>query len=137
MRVDCALLADAATVREGLLHILGGGVSRANRPEFPAPMFMSLGVRILVHPTEINDPHLVRILVLDADGQQLAESTLGFDPPPQEARDAFLPGEEWSLPIAVNLSGVMLPRAGSYSVEVLVDGHHQASVGFLAQPNPT
>ena len=100
-------------------------------------MLMSLGVRILVHPTETHDPHAVRIVVLDADGHQLAESTFGFEPPSPELRAGFLPGEEWSLPVAVNLTGVMLPHEGSYSVEVLVDGHHQASVGFLAQPNPT
>lgn len=28
MRVDCALLCDAASVREGLLNILGGGITR-------------------------------------------------------------------------------------------------------------
>jgi len=136
VRVDCALLADAVTVREGLLHILGGGVTRANRPAFPAPMLLSLGLRIMVHPTEIDNPHVVRILVLQEDGQQVAETTMGINPPPPEARAAFQPGEEWSLPLALNLSPVALPAAGAYSVEVLIDGNHHASVPFLSLKQP-
>jgi hypothetical protein len=136
VRVDCALLADAATVREGLLHILGGGLSYANRTEFPAPMLMCVGLRILVHPTEIESVHVVRVIVLDADGHQIDEATMGFNPPPEEVRAAAVPGEEWSLPLALNLYGVQLPHAGGYSVEVLIDNNHHASLGFRAQTPP-
>jgi hypothetical protein len=129
MRIDCALLCDAATVREGLLHILGGGITRANRPEFPAPLMMVLAMRIMVHPTEAATEHQCRVLLLNADGEQGAEIGIGFavaDP------TALTAGEEASLPIPINLANVTLQAEGLYSFEILIDGIHQASVPFRA-----
>jgi len=129
MRIDCALLCDAVTVREGLLHILGGGVTRANRPQFPSPLTMMLALRIMVHPTEAASEHECRVLLLSVDGEEVAAIAIGFgvtDP------SALTPGEEASLPIPINVSNLPLPAAGPYSFEILIDGIHQASVPFLA-----
>ena len=130
MRVDCALLCDAVTVREGLLHILGGGVTRINRPEYPAPMGLALALLIDVHPTEIDRPHVAQVLVLGADGQRLFEMQLqfGLEAPPPD----MPPGEHFPLPLPVPLHTVPIPSEGAYSVEVLIDGNHQKAVSFHA-----
>jgi len=130
MRIDCALLCDAATVREGLLHILGGGITRANRPAYPAPLGMMLALRIMIHPTEVDRPHQLRIQLQDADGGQIAamDAQINVGDPAMIA-----PGEEASLPLPLGLPPqVALPDAGRYSFEILIDGTHQASVPFTA-----
>jgi hypothetical protein len=130
VRVDCALLCDAVTTRENLLYILGGGLARAARPEFPAALGMQLAVRIMVHPTELPAAHQVTVLVLAEDGQQVAQVGLNLAPPAPERVPTLGLGEEVALPLALNLAQVGLPRAGDYSVEILIDGIHQRSVPF-------
>ncbi len=61
MRIDCALLCDAATVREGLLHVLGGGIAHAVRPSFPAPAAMSLAVHVWVTQDEATGDHVLAV----------------------------------------------------------------------------
>lgn len=130
MQIDCALLCDAATVREGLLHVLGGGVTRAGRPEYPSSLDLTLALRILVHPTEADRPHNLEVRLQGADGQEITQIGVQFG-----VRDQgdLAPGESVSLPLPLKLpQDVVLPEPGSYSFEVLIDGNHQTSVGFIA-----
>jgi hypothetical protein len=130
MRIDCVLLCDAATVREGLLHILGGGVTRVHRPEYPAPLGAALAIRIMIHPTEAATDHQLQALLLAEDGEHVAEIGIGFgvsDP------THLVVGEEASLPISLTVGGIGLPHPGAFSFELLIDGIHQASVPFRAE----
>ena len=130
MRIDCALLCDAATVREGLLHLLGGGVTRAGRSEFPSPLNLTLALRILVHPTEADREHQLDVQLLAADGEQVAQIGLTFG---VQEPGALAPGEHVSLPLPLPLpEAVLLPHPGPYSFEILIDGIHQATVPFIA-----
>jgi hypothetical protein len=131
VRIDCALLCDAVTVREGLLHMLGGGVTRVHRRGYPAALSpLSLAVRILVHPTEIDRTHQLEVRLQDADGKEVAKVDVQFgvaDPGSVE------PGEELSVPLPLTMpSQIALPHAGRYSFEFLIDGIHQLSVPFSA-----
>ncbi len=130
MRIDCALLCDAATVREGLLHVLGGGITRAGRPEYPAPIGLTLALRILIHPTEAGESHHLDVRLQGADGQKIAAIQVEFganDPTGLE------PGEHASLAIPLPLpEQIALPHPGRYSFELLIDGIHQVSVPFTA-----
>lgn len=131
MRVDTALLCDAATVRDGLLHILGGGISQVERAEFPAELGVTLALRIMVHQTEAEDVHEVRIIVQGQDGEQVTEvrAQAQLGPPPEglEASDEGAILLPWDFP-----GRPKLPHPGRYSMEVLIDGHHEASVPFKA-----
>ena len=130
MRIDCALLSDAATVREGLLHILGGGVTRVGRPEYPAPVGLTLALRILVHPTETNRPHVLEISLQGEDGQRITALSIEFA---MDQPVALAPGEQHSLAIPIPIpDAVQLPIAGRYSFELLIDGIHQATIPFTA-----
>ncbi len=130
MEIDSALLCDAATVREGLLHILGGGITRIARPEYPAYVGMTLALRILVHPTEADRQHQLEVQLLSADGARIVgfQAQFGINDP-----SVLMPGEQISVPLPITPPPqIQLPAAGTYSFEVLVDGVHQASVPFMA-----
>src|SRR6185369_17203940 len=45
MHID-AFICDAVTVREGLLQVLGAGITFLNRKEFPAPVLMSIAATL-------------------------------------------------------------------------------------------
>lgn len=134
MRVDCALLCDAATVREGLLHILGGGVTLAFRPTYPAPTDVTLALRVMVHPTETSRGHSVSVQLVDSDGGSIAGMDLGFG----VANPATLvAGEEASLALCLRFPPtVTLPKADTYSYEVLIDGNHHASLTLKVVDRP-
>jgi len=129
MRIDCALLCDSVTIREGLLHILGGGITRANREKFPAPLNLALALRIMVHPTEADRTHDLSVLLLDQDGERIAEFGIRFG---INEPSVLEPSEEASLPLALSLHSVPLPHEGPYSFELLIDGIRQGAVSFRA-----
>lgn len=132
MKVDSALLCDAATVREGLLHILGGGITRAGRAQYPAPIGLTLALRILLHPTEADRPHTLEAKLQAEDGEFIGGFEVEFR---SEAEPSDLePGELLSLPLPLDPPpDALLPGPGLYSFEVLIDGIHQVSVPFRAE----
>ncbi len=131
MRVDCALICDAVTVREGLLHILGGGITRIHRPAYPAAFGACLALRIMVHPSEASREHELTVTLVDEDGGQVAQVLAKFQAPAQLGGD-LRPGEELALPVPLQLLPIGLPHEGPYSFDLLIDGVHQISLPFIA-----
>lgn len=118
MRVTAALLCDHATVREGLLHVLGGCITRLWREQLPAGMGVALALVIEVTQEETAVPHEIQIWVRDRDGKQVAEVMGGFEltPGPRTER-----GENLLTPIAIPLQGVGLEQYGKHVVSLAVD----------------
>jgi hypothetical protein len=129
-RVASALLCDAATVREGLLHILGGGITRLHRAEFPAPMQVTLVVQVVLTPVESQFAHDVVARIQTEDGDVVVQANGHLEA--GEPNPLLEPGESVILPIVINLAGVEVPRAGGYSIELAVDDVHQTSLTFRA-----
>lgn len=127
MRIECALLCDAATVREELLHVLGGGVSRLHRAEFPAAMAVQLAIMLRVHPTEIDRAHAIKVIAQDADGGRVAELEAQFQ---VNRPEGLQPGQQIAVPFVLPLEHVGIPHQGYYSLEVLLDDVHAMSLPF-------
>jgi hypothetical protein len=124
MDITSALICNYAEVREGLLFIAGGGVTRLVRPEYPATL--GICVAVVMEGTEgevAGIPHDIQLLVRDGDGQPVAEVKGGF-----QAGDNLRlePAEMVQLPIAFNLTGVVVPAPGAYDIDVAIDGGHLA-----------
>lgn len=130
MRIDVALLCDAANTRDGLLYILGGGVTRIRRPAYPAPMGLDLALRISGHQSESGTRHTLNVIVQDIDGRRHADVNATFA---TQSGSDMRPGEDITVPLPLDLRAVALPAAGEYSVEILIDDNHQASIPLLAQ----
>ncbi len=121
VRTDCALLCDAATVRDGLLHVLGGGVGRVRRSQYPSRMENDLALRFALAPDEAHGVHRLEIRVVDSAGTTTSSLTGDFttglpDDQPVES-EVFL-----NLPLS--LRQVVVPAPGRYGIEILVDGEH-------------
>jgi len=112
------MLCDAVTVRDGLLHILGGGVGRVTRFGFPAPLDNDMALRLVLSPEEVRSQHRIEIRILTSEGAVASTVTGDFaagttDGPPV--------GVDVSLNIPVSLRQVVLPGPDRYEVEVVVD----------------
>ncbi|HVV36791.1 MAG TPA: hypothetical protein VHC63_09340 [Acidimicrobiales bacterium] len=129
-RVASALLCDAATVREGLLHILGGGITRLHRAEFPAPMQVTLVAQVVLTPTEIQFAHDVTAVIQTEDGDVVVQANGHLEA--GQPNPLLEPGESVILPLVINLHNVVVPAPGGYSIEISVDEVHQTSLTFRA-----
>lgn len=128
MHVD-ALLCDAATIREGLLHVLGAGVTRIHRPNFPAPLDLRLAIMLTLQRSEASERHRLKVILQDQDGQVGAQLDGEFG---VTMKPGTKPGEALAIPMVLDLGGVLIPKAGVYSFELLVDSQQMRALPFTA-----
>jgi hypothetical protein len=133
MRLDWALLAEAAQLREGLAFVLGGGIDTVAATQMPARLDAAIVVRLLLHRSETDSPHVIEVRVVDEDGGQLAAMHGHFRATPTPSHP-----KGWDVPLMAvfGLHGLNLPRNGLYSVEVLADGVHQRTLNFQLVATP-
>ncbi|MBQ1105898.1 hypothetical protein [Streptomyces sp. 404i] len=131
MKLSMAALCDRATVREGLLHVLGAGVTVVAMP-LPAPLDVDLA--ILLSPAdyaELEGSHKLTVTVAEVvGGRKLGEIQAGwFGPgaPPEEE----LPYP--SLPVSVPLRGLPIQSYGRHHVVIEVDGTRVETIEFLVR----
>lgn len=133
MRINTALLCEAATVREGLLHILGGGVSRVSLPHFPGPVAASLALQVGVHASEAALPHVVRVALCDESGSEVARTETAF----QVTGGQLGAGEDYEVHLAAPFYGIELPHPGRYELRIFVDQAYMTSLFFSASQAPS
>ena len=124
MRVTM-LLADFAQVSDGKLTVVGGGWSLTG----PEPVPFGIAILIRVPWDQANQRHVMRLELLDADGQPVEMETeegqqqvVFFDDVPFEVgRPAGLkPGTPLDFPVAVNSAPLPL-EPGRYEWRLTID----------------
>jgi hypothetical protein len=129
VRIDCGLLCDAVTVRDGLMHILGGGVGRVRRIQYPSVLENDLALRLAMGPNEIDGVHKLEIRVIDSAGTMTSslsgEFTMGGSHDQPADAEAF-------LNIPVSMRQVVIPAAGLFGIEIVVDGEHRSRLPLHA-----
>lgn len=138
MRYAVATLCDFAQVRENLLFVSGGGITRATRVRFPADLELMLALSIEVSDIELSEPLELRVRVESADGEELAQ-ILGVV---QGKLSGLDPGETQELALPLDLRRVILPVEGRYMIRVNAPGWDLGEVclsfkAVLAQPDST
>lgn len=124
-RIGAAFLADAVTVREGLMHVLGGGVTAIYRPSFPASLDVSLGV-LLYARGESGTRGTYEIDGFLED-QELESDTKLF-----EVAGSWEPGldGEHSISIAVPLGQIGVTHPGAFNLRVVLNEGEATRIPF-------
>lgn len=128
MKVATALLCDFAQVRENLLFMASGGVTRLWRHEFPATMNVDLALAFELYGHERETPHELRVEIMSADsvvGGLHAAFQIGSESP-------WAVGESALVPLVIDMHDVPIPDEGAYRVDVYVDETHQTELSFRA-----
>ena len=129
MEVTTALLCDSAQIREGLLFVMAGGITRIRRTSYPANFAAAVAVVLELDSIEAQRSHEFELVVVGEDGEELArvaaQIQLG------EAQVHF--GENIQVPLAVDLHGAVLPSAGAYELRLYIDGNHRRTLQFWAE----
>lgn len=126
MLLRSCLLCDFAQVRNGLLYVVGGGITRLWRDEFPAPMGASLAIVFELHQQEVGRPHELAVQVMGPDGENVASVVAGFN---AAALELEL-GEGLVVPVSLDLRDAGLTKHGGHVVNVAVDGTHLGESRF-------
>ena len=130
------MLADGAQVAEGKTFILGGGVTVLWRNQYPAPLGCVLVAQLTYHRTEADSDHTFKVQIIDADGNPVLPELHGEmhvgGPAPGVPANVPL-----GVPVVIGFPPLpVLQRAGSYSIEVVLDGRHVKSLPFAVAHPP-
>jgi hypothetical protein len=127
MKLTVATLCDAATVRDGLLHILGAGVSQTTMAELPAVASLTLAAIIQADITELRAEHRLSFTCKRPSGNVdfLAVLTL----PPQPPGEMPVPV---LIPVALPLNRYVIDVPGRYEVMLTIDDLEPTVVPFVA-----
>jgi hypothetical protein len=129
VEVTTALLCDHVQVREGLLFVLAGGITRLRRAAYPSYLGAGLAVVLELDRIEAELRHEFQLVVVGEDGDEAARIAAEI-----QVGDARVhAGENVQVPLAVDLHGVALARPGAYELRVYVDGQHQRTLQFWAE----
>ncbi|MFE6408509.1 DUF6941 family protein [Streptomyces sp. NPDC057837] len=127
MKLNMAALCDRATIREGLLHVLGAGVTRTSLA-LPGPVDLDLAILIRAETwTELAGRHSLVVTLSHENGTRLGQIEMGWETS-TVPEDEPLP----QLPIVVPLRQILLAEEGEHHVRVEIDGVEVCDVHFQA-----
>ena len=130
-----ALLCDFAQVRERVLFVASGGISRVYCPAMPAPIGVMLAVMAQVDADEMDRVHSVLVSITHPEtATQIVRIDGGFQVGPGADVE---PGESILVPFVADIRNVGIASYGAYDVKVAVDGGVPTLLTFWARPPPT
>jgi hypothetical protein len=133
MDVTTAMLADFAQVREGLLFVASGGVTRCYRDQLPAPLNVYLATVLELDRIEAEKMHELHVVVVDEDGQQLAEIAGEI----QLGSTQMMINENLNVPIVFDLRNVPVERYGSIEIRLYIAREHRRTLPIWVLQSPT
>jgi hypothetical protein len=138
VEITTAILCDFAQVREGLLFISSGGISRVFHPPdqpFPRPLGFSLALTIEIGPDELKKAHEVRVIVKqNATTIKMGQAVGAFQTSPAINMES---GESLTAPIVIPLGLISVAGYGAYDVHIsLDDGASRILTFYVKRPPP-
>jgi hypothetical protein len=124
MDVDFALLADGVAQRpDGKIDIFGAAIDNIFASQVPAmhPQ-LSLVLRFLVSRHEAESPHQIDVILMGADGAELARAHGDTSSPPAEQLDAVPAGRRIAIQAVLVFANVVFPAYGLYHFAIHWDG---------------
>jgi hypothetical protein len=145
------LLCDFAEVSGGKLFVSGAGLAllASATPAQPYRVNISLAILGLINLGDTDAQHKMTIELVHVGGRNETRVPLadelpeGSDPADRGMFIAYfvaprspqmLPGDEWSMPMAIPMFGLGLPELGPYYFSVRVDGREMDRASFRLMP---
>ena len=119
LALTTVLLCDHAQVREGLLFVHSGGVSRVVPATYPASIRVHLALVVHLPASDVAESHTIDLRFKYPDSAELiatAQIALKLN----EIQGAY-PGEGINVPQVVDLAFIPFPRPGQVDVQVIVN----------------
>ena len=136
VKIAAAIVCDYTQVREGLLTVVSGGITRLWRDQVPGPFGIELAVLVEVPPEERSDPHELHVTVTGPNGEELAKLGGGFQLTnvPAGTYDADEPA---FMPLPLDLRTVNAIAYGWHSIKIRIDDGEAVERRVKMAPRPT
>jgi hypothetical protein len=131
MEIDAMLCNHAEASSDGRLYITGAGIVMSFvPPQGPFAVNLALGATIRIPYTATNQPHKLEVVISHEDGDLVqgvgpdgSSGDLRIQMDFNVGRPPGLPaGGSQSIPVAVNMAGLVVPKLGGYSFVMSIDG---------------
>ena len=119
-RLDALVLCDFAQIREGLLFVQSGGLTRLVATTLPAAFGCHVAAMVYMPPNEVVEAHHMVMKVKSADTATLV-ATINVELHEVPRPTGLLPGEGRQVPVVVPMRQVVFPRVGRYDLQVDID----------------
>jgi hypothetical protein len=129
MKIDYALLADAAQAVGGKIFVLGGGWNLFRSPTFPAPVQLAVAIGLGFTSNEVGVKCPLSVVIADDAGVPIIPEVKGQVETGQAAPDMPKTASV-KIPVAININ-LSLPHPGTYGI-VVTAGSSTAQLSFEA-----
>lgn len=118
MEVEYAFLADSAqTSSDGKLYALGAGIGRIYAERFPVVHpYMSLVLKLQLHPAECEREHELEVELWDPDGNPIGGKLAGRFSAERQPR-----GRPSYVQLVLNIQNASFKEPGDYQFHIMVD----------------
>ena len=129
MKIEYALLADAAQAVGGKIFVLGGGWNLFRSASYPAPVQLAIAVGLGFSTDEVGIKYPLNVVIADEAGVPIVPEMKGQVETGQPAPDVPKTASV-KIPVAININ-MSLPHPGTYGI-VVTAGSASAQLSFEA-----
>jgi len=129
MRIEYALLADAAQAVGGKVFVLGGGWNLFRSANYPAPVHLAIAMGLAFSSDEVGIKYPLNVVIADEAGVPIIPEMKGQVETGQLALDSPK-GASVKIPVAINVN-MSVPHPGTYGI-VVTAGSSTAQLSFEA-----
>ena len=129
MKIEYALLADAAQAVGGKIFVLGGGWNLFRAANYPAPVHLAVAIGLGFTSDEVGVKYPLNVVIADEAGVPIVPEMKGQVETGQLAPD-IPKGTSVKIPVAINVN-MSLPHPGTYGI-VVTAGSSSTQLSFEA-----
>jgi hypothetical protein len=129
MKIEFALLADAAQAVGGKVFVLGGGWNLFRAASYPAPVQLAIAIGLGFSSDEVGIKYPLNVVIADEAGVPVVPEMKGQVETGQPAPDVPKTASV-KIPVAININ-MSLPHPGAYGI-VVTAGSSTAQLSFEA-----
>lgn len=129
MKIEYALLADAAQAVGGKVFVLGGGWNLFRAANYPAPVHLAVAIGLAFTSDEVGVKYPLNVVIADEAGVPIIPEMKGQVETGQLAPDVPKTASV-KIPVAINVN-ISLPHPGAYAI-VVTAGSSTAQLSFEA-----
>jgi hypothetical protein len=130
--LDYALLCDYVRAEGGIAHVIAAGIDTTILPQVPGAANLGLLVRLTFTRGECDKPHRLEAILAETDGEPVARINGVITPTWQKGLPAG-----WKTGAILGLNfGVIVPKYGVYSLDILVNDNSKKDIPLRVVPPP-
>lgn len=131
LNVSALLLCDFAQIRDGLLFVASGGVSRVYRNGVPARLGLYLAMIVDMTADEAGHPHDLAVQVVDRTGNDVASVNATF----KVGDEGVFYQERQHVPFVVSLADLEVGTWGTHEVRLRLNDQAVGTVTCYVLPS--